>query len=171
MIIEHCLVIGYLIIGYFHIMSNFIKFSLILLLLLNIFSFGILKINAASLINDPNDDNASLNANSACMKNGDCKLNDILSIVLNVSSFILGIVGSLALFALTAGGLMWIFSAGNPEWVTRGKQTVIGAVVGLAVVFTSFMIIQLVFMALGIEGVKDAPNPIGAWATSGWLKK
>ncbi len=146
-------------------MKNVIKFSIILLLVFNVFSVSVLMVSAASLINDNTaGSDMALNANSDCMKNGDCKLNDFTLIAINVSKIILGLVGSLALLAFVAGGLMMMLSAGNTEWVTRGKQTLIGAVVGLAIVFTSYMIIQLVFSALGVPGMG-----LGGWSNVGWF--
>jgi hypothetical protein len=97
---------------------------------------------------------------------GNYSLNDMARVSITISQFILGIVGSLSLLAFVAGGLMMMLSAGNPEWVTRGKQTIIGAVIGLTIVFTSYMIIQLVFTSLGI---KDTGWSIMN-ATGGWLK-
>ena len=83
---------------------------------------------------------------------------------ITISELILGIVGSLALLAFVAGGLMWMLSAGNPEWVTRGKQTILGAVIGLKIFFTSYMIIQLVYTALDIKKAEG-----GKWSTSNWF--
>ncbi|MDD4271273.1 MAG: hypothetical protein PHF50_00525 [Patescibacteria group bacterium] len=144
-------------------MKNIIKFSIILFLLINVFAIGILTVKAAPLLNDPTENSdMALNAKSACMTTGTCELNDFTRIAINATKIILGIVGSLALLAFVAGGLMMMLSAGNPEWVTRGKQTLIGAVVGLVIVFTSYMIIQLVFTSLGISG---------NWATSTWFNK
>ena len=84
---------------------------------------------------------------------------------LTISEFILGIVGSLSLLAFVAGGLMWMLSAGNPEWVTRGKQTIIGAVIGLVVVFTSYTIIYFVYKSLGIT----EPLSKSSWFTADWF--
>jgi len=148
-------------------MKNIIKISSILFLLINVFAIGILTVSAASLLNDSEaDSNMALNAKSACMTTGTCELNDFTRVAVNISKIILGIVGSLALLAFVAGGLMMMLSAGNPEWVTRGKQTLIGAVVGLVIVFTSYAIIQLVFTSLGIEAAAG-----GNWSIIGkWFK-
>ncbi|MFA5359902.1 MAG: hypothetical protein WC349_03015 [Patescibacteria group bacterium] len=137
-------------------MKNIIKISVISLLLINIFSIGILTANAAGLL--PAESNKPANCTSTNC--GGYTLNDMANVAITVSQFILGIVGSLALLAFVAGGLMMMLSAGNPEWVTRGKQTLIGAVIGLAIVFTSYAIIQLVFTALGITAADK-----GLWST------
>lgn len=151
-------------------MLKIIKISIILLLLINVFSVGILTVSAVEgILPDTETGNGG-----ACPQgynkgpNGNCgnyTLNEMVSVALKISTFILGIVGSLALLAFVAGGLMMMLSAGNAEWVTRGKQTLIGAVIGLAIVFTSYSIIQLVFTSLGIENAAE-----GKWSISNWFK-
>ena len=147
-------------------MSKFIKISIILLLVFNIFSIAILTVSAEGLLPERTGPECP-DKSSNC---GNYTLNDMARTAITISELILGIVGSLALLAFVAGGLMWMLSAGNPEWVTRGKQTILGAVIGLVVVFTSYMIIQLVYTALGI----DAATKGGAWSTftgkNDWFK-
>ncbi|MDD5071271.1 MAG: pilin [Patescibacteria group bacterium] len=92
---------------------------------------------------------------------GDYGLNDFVKIGINATQWILGIVGSLALLMFVYGGLMMIISSGSSEKVTKAKEIIIGAVIGLVIVFTSYMIIQFTIGALGIEG---------EWATTGWFK-
>lgn len=128
-------------------MKNIIKISIILLLLINIFAIGVLTVSAEGLLPQATGEKCPDGSNNC----GNYTLNDMTRTTIVISEFILGIVGSLSLLAFVAGGLMMMLSAGNPEWVTRGKQTLIGAVIGLAVVFTSYMIIQLVFTSLGIQ--------------------
>ena len=147
-------------------MLKIFKFSIILLLVFNIFSIAILTVSAEGLLPERTGPECP-DKSSNC---GNYTLNDMARTAITISEFILGIVGSLALLAFVAGGLMWMLSAGNPEWVTRGKQTILGAVIGLVVVFTSYMIIQLVYTALGI----DAATKGGAWSTftgkNDWFK-
>ena len=147
-------------------MLKIIKFSIILLLVFNIFSIGVLTVRAEGIL--PAETGGTCpDGSTNC---GNYTLNDMARTAITISELILGIVGSLALLAFVAGGLMWMLSAGNPEWVTRGKQTILGAVIGLVVVFTSYMIIQLVYTALGI----DAATKGGAWSTftgkNDWFK-
>ncbi len=91
---------------------------------------------------------------------GTLTLNDFTLTAVLASNIILGIVGSLALLAFIAGGLMFLLSGGNTERVAQGKQIIFGAVIGLVIVFASYAIIQFVFTTLGITG---------GWATSGWF--
>ncbi len=101
----------------------------------------------------------------ACRKSGDCTLNDFVRLFANASQWILGIVGSLALLMFVYGGVMFLISAGSSEKVTQAKQIILGAIIGLVIVFTSYMIIQFTMSALGIEIEQR-----GGWATTNWFK-
>lgn len=141
-------------------MLKLINILIALLLLANIF-IGVLSVRAEGLLPDQTGPDCPADSPDC----GNYSLNDIVRTAVNVSKFILSIVGSLALLAFVAGGLMMMLSAGNAEWVTRGRQTLIGAVIGLVVVFTSYAIIYFVFKTL------DIPMPSGSsWFTSGWFK-
>ena len=57
---------------------------------------------------------------------------------------IMGIVGSIALVMFIFGGLVWMLAAGNTERITRGKNILIWATVGLVVIFSSYAIVKFV---------------------------
>lgn len=82
---------------------------------------------------------------------GSYELSDLLQVGLNVSNIILGVVGSLALLMFVYGGVMMLISAGNSEKVSKAKNIIFGAIIGLVIVFTSYIIIQFVMSAFGIE--------------------
>jgi len=88
---------------------------------------------------------------SGCIESGNCELNDFVIVLVRVSKIILGVVGSLALLMFIYGGVMFLISSGNSEKVTQAKQIIIGAVIGLVIVFTSYMIISFAAQALGIK--------------------
>lgn len=67
-----------------------------------------------------------------------------------ISKWILGITGSLALLAFIYGGFVWMLSGGSSERVNKGKQIFLGAVVGLVIVFASYMIIGFVLTTSGL---------------------
>ncbi len=66
-----------------------------------------------------------------------------------VITAILGLTGVLALLAFIAGGLMWMTSGGSPEKVKKGRDILVWAVLGLAIIFSSYTILKYVFDALG----------------------
>lgn len=91
---------------------------------------------AASLLDD------ALIKEAACT-NG-CSLNTFVKVGLNVARIILGVVGALTLAMFVYGGITLMLSAGSSEAVSRGKQIITGAVVGLIIVFSSYTIINFV---------------------------
>ncbi len=70
---------------------------------------------------------------------------------LNVVDIILGVVGSLALLMFVYGGIMMLISAGNSDKVSKAKGIIIAAVIGLGIVFASYLIIEFVMRALGVN--------------------
>ena len=85
-----------------------------------------------------------------------CDLNDFVKLMVNVAHFILSITGSLALLFFVYGGVMFLISAGSSERITKAKQILVGAVIGLAIVFTSYTIISFIMIKSGFdpEGTK-----------------
>lgn len=67
-----------------------------------------------------------------------------------VISAVLGIVGSLALLMFIYGGFMWMLSGGNDKMVTKGKDTLIWATLGLVLIFLSYVLIHFIFKTLGV---------------------
>jgi hypothetical protein len=93
---------------------------------------------------------------------GDYEVNDFLQVALNVSQWILIISGSLALLAFIVGGLMFILSHGNRELVEKGKAALIGATIGLAIVFLAFTAVDYFMDKIGYKG-----GPFGSnWNSS-----
>ena len=69
----------------------------------------------------------------------------------NVVNAILGIVGSLALVMFIYGGIIWMTSSGNAEQVTKGKNIIIWATIGLVVIFSAYALVNFVLTkALGV---------------------
>lgn len=75
------------------------------------------------------------------------KISDVPSLVANIISAILGIVGALALLMFVWGGVTWMISGGNSEKVKKGKDTLIWATIGLLVIFASYSILKTIFGA------------------------
>jgi hypothetical protein len=65
----------------------------------------------------------------------------------------LGIVGSLALVMFIFGGFVWMTSVGNNEKVTKGKNIIIWATLGLVVVFAAYAAVSFVLKdVIGLQG-------------------
>ena len=61
---------------------------------------------------------------------------------------VLGIVGSLALVMFIYGGATWMLSAGNQEQVTKGKNILIWAALGLVIIFTAYALVRFVLTTI-----------------------
>ncbi|MFA6919157.1 MAG: pilin [Patescibacteria group bacterium] len=64
---------------------------------------------------------------------------------------ILGFSGVLALIAFVYGGMFWLVSMGDTNKITKGKNIMIWAVFGLAVIFGSYAIVSAIYSVLGIQ--------------------
>ena len=74
-----------------------------------------------------------------------CELCDVFSTLLYVYNFIvLDIATPLAVLALTIGGVFILISAGNPTLMSKGKTILYAAIIGLVLVFGSFLIIDFI---------------------------
>lgn len=89
-------------------------------------------------------------------------LNDFLRIAVNIWTILMGVVGSLALAAFVYGGFVWILSAGSQERIAKGRMILTNAVIGLIIVFTSWMIVNFVFSAL----CDDNSNICTTWSST-----
>lgn len=92
---------------------------------------------------------------------GDYEINDFITLAVRVAEFIWAISGSLALLAFVYGGVLFLISAGSSDKVTKARQAITGAVIGLAIVFGSYAIVFFIMRNIfGVEG-----NPM----SSGWF--
>lgn len=71
--------------------------------------------------------------------------NSVPELINTVIKAILGIVGAVALLYLVLGGFTWLTSQGNPEKVKKGRETLVWAIFGLAMIFFSYVILNYVF--------------------------
>ena len=69
----------------------------------------------------------------------------------DVIKVILGIVGSLAFIMFIYGGFTWMTAGGSDQRIKTGRDILVWAVLGLAVIFASYAILTFVFQALGVK--------------------
>ncbi|SRR6056297_679227 len=97
---------------------------------------------------------------SSCSGAG-CGLNDLVITAINIAKWILGITGSLALLMFVYGGVVLIFSGGNQERVSQGKQVLVNAVIGLVAIFATYLVIGFILSLLEIDK--------SIWFQGGWF--
>jgi multisubunit Na+/H+ antiporter MnhB subunit len=66
---------------------------------------------------------------------------NVVTLILNI---VFGIVGSLSLLFIVIGGFRYVISGGDPQNTARAKNTIIYAVVGLAVTLLAAAIVNFV---------------------------
>ena len=77
------------------------------------------------------------------------KTTSVSVLIGNVIDAVLGIVGSLALVMFIYGGFTWMTASGNEQSVTKGKNILMWAAVGLAVIFLSYALVKFIIKAIG----------------------
>lgn len=92
---------------------------------------------------------------AACGNTGDCSLEDILTVFVNVGNWVVGIIGAVVLLMYVAGGFYWLMSAGRKEWVDKGKKYMTISTVGLLIVMFSYLAIQALKSALQTGDIVD----------------
>jgi hypothetical protein len=75
----------------------------------------------------------------------DLTVPQLINRVINVA---LGIVGSLALIMFIYGGFVWMLAGGNEQAVTKGKNILMWAAIGLVVIFASYSLVSFVITSI-----------------------
>ena len=73
---------------------------------------------------------------------------DLLQTVGNIINVALGIVGLLLLILIVYAGFQWMIARGDSKAVESAKNTIINAVIGLAIILASYAITYFVVNAL-----------------------
>ena len=107
---------------------------------------------------------------SADVVSGACKkycgaysLNDIVQVGIDVTQILLALSGSVALLFFIYGGITFLISGGSSEKVSQGKQIIVNSVIGLLIIFSSFIIIQFTMTAMGFT---QDTSLFGTWNQS-----
>ena len=95
------------------------------------------------------------NGNGKLDDNELCTIDDFLKMIGRVYNFIVwNIATPLAILAVLISGIMILISAGNPKWLQIGKDILKVAVWGLVLVFSAYLIINTILLAIGAAPLK-----------------
>lgn len=78
--------------------------------------------------------------------------NVVLSFAGKVANGFIGVSGTIALVMFIYGGFLWLTSRGEPDKIKKGKDIFIWSVVGLAIIFSSYFLVD--FLLRGVTGSK-----------------
>jgi hypothetical protein len=80
----------------------------------------------------------------------DCTICSFFQMLTTIYNFIVwDLATPLAVIALIVGGIFILISAGNPNLMGTGKTILYAAIIGLALVFGSYLIIDFILHAIG----------------------
>ncbi len=83
-----------------------------------------------------------------CGSDGTGTTSDLAKIISNITTWILGFAGTIAVLFIIWGGIQYITAAGNEKQAESAKQTLTYAVLGLIVILLAYVIVQLVVQAM-----------------------
>lgn len=102
----------------------------------------LLPSGVASAVNvDPLGQACPAGSSSTVCKSKDDNISEVIKTVVNVLLFIIGII---SVIMIIIGGIMYAVSAGDAGQVTKAKNTIFYALIGLAVAFFAFAIVNWV---------------------------
>ncbi|MDO9399504.1 MAG: hypothetical protein Q7T79_02360 [bacterium] len=123
-----------------------IKSLLVLFLLTGCLLIG--KISYAGVLTDSSrtEIKSQVNAfNAAAGFSDTIRVVDVVSIIIQA---ILGLLGIIFLILLLYSGFNWMTAAGDEEKVTKAKETITRAIIGLIIIVSSYLITIFVFANL-----------------------
>ncbi|MDD2646421.1 MAG: peptidoglycan-binding domain-containing protein [Patescibacteria group bacterium] len=94
-----------------------------------------------------------------CRDNGECTLTSAERFAINIASIILKFLGVAALVVFIYGGILWMTSAGNAQKVSDGKNAIIGAVIGIVIVLSAYVIVFNFMKILGVDEEYSLQQP------------
>ena len=102
---------------------------------------GVLLAPASVGAVNPIADACDKNSKSTICQNSDENANELIANIVNVLLFIVGIISVLVIIV---GGILYATSAGDSTAVTKAKNTILYAVVGLVVALLAYAIVNWV---------------------------
>lgn len=124
------------------------KKNILIAVFLGLFVFNISLAYGAGLVPEASGEACSAGNATYC---GNYELNDFVVLAINASKWILGMVGSLSLIMFIYGGIIFLISGGSSEKLSQAKKIIVAAVIGLVIVFTSYLIIKFVMGTMGLS--------------------
>jgi hypothetical protein len=91
------------------------------------------------------------NGNGKIDPEEECKLCDLFVLLDNVIDFfLLKIVFPVSVLLLVIGGFMFLFYAEDPKMVDRGKSILTSVVIGLAIIFSAYLVVGTFLKMIGL---------------------
>lgn len=69
---------------------------------------------------------------------------DLKTTVVNIINWVLGLLGIIAVVMILYGGFVWLTASGNEENVTKAKNVLSAAIIGLVIILLAWAIVNYV---------------------------
>ena len=99
----------------------------------------------------------------ACAVDGNCSLCDFIIGFVNISNFILAIVGSVALLFFIYGGFVWLTAGGREDKIKHGSAVMVNTIIGILIIFGAWMAINFTVSSLATGNEPNLFNGTTAW--------
>ena len=110
-------------------------------------SSGVVETSVDETANNTASNN-NLNEQSLPKLDGLLKATPI-EIIGNIIKSMLGLAGTLTIIMMVYAGILWMTASGNETAVTKAKKIITWTVIGLVLIFTSYIIVRFLFTSLG----------------------
>ncbi|HUD09923.1 MAG TPA: hypothetical protein VMR77_03945 [Patescibacteria group bacterium] len=90
-----------------------------------------------------------------CGVGGATTLNCIFPLIANVIFWAIGMAGTVALFMIIFAGYQLMFAGGDAKAVDGARKTLTFAILGLVLIFLSFMILSAIGSVTGVTCLQD----------------
>ena len=87
-------------------------------------------------------------ASECCVVAGECTADDFAIVAFAAVRIVFAVAGVAALLFFIAGGVFMIVSGGNQVYISKGKMILRSAVIGLAIIFLAWIIVNLIVIAI-----------------------
>lgn len=69
-------------------------------------------------------------------------------IIGRIIAVLTGFVGGIALLVFIYGGFQWLTALGNPEKIKKGRDIMLWAILGIAIMFGSYIVARFIIVAI-----------------------
>ena len=95
-----------------------------------------------------------------------CQLCDFFVLINRILVFVMFRVAPvIAVLMLVIGGVMFLVSSGNPSTITKAKQIIFSVIIGLGIMYSSYIIVGLLLRGIGLADWVE--KPYSSWWTNG----
>lgn len=95
--------------------------------------------------------NATNQSGSGIRLNNPLRVDTPQQLIGQIINSVLGVVGSLALLMFVYGGITWMTSSGNQEKIKKGRDIIVWAVIGLAIIFSAYGLTRVIIVGVGAK--------------------